>query len=177
MQFFVVITQMAYAHYTDCDYDKRVEWSCVIYLSSLFILFMNFFICSYTWGSSQHQRKGVSGDAHQSSVLGNGQLLYSRTVEADGGIHNKEILFTAKKDNWHIFSSYADVYVVSRTTVELAGSKINAETIASGINVMELLAWYMSTPYRKQPDKDISIYPYLLPWVAMSAYVPELVKI
>ena len=84
MQFFIVIAQNAYAIYTDCDYDKRVEWSCVIYLSSLFILFMNFFIRSYiTKPISQHHKSSTS------ATVGD---LYSRTVKANGA------LIDAKKD-------------------------------------------------------------------------------
>ena len=93
MQFFIVIAQNAYAIYTDCDYDKRVEWSCVIYLSSLFILFMNFFIRAYITKpmSKQHHKSSVG----QSSAVtvGEGQYLYSRTVKANGGLQ-----VDAKKD-------------------------------------------------------------------------------
>ena len=92
MQFFVVIAQNVYALYTDCDYDKRVEISCVIYLSSLFILFMNFFIHSYVKRSSLSNKKGAD--------TGKGQDVYSRTVVANGGTqhHDDDALLNARKD-------------------------------------------------------------------------------
>ena len=91
MQFFVVIAQNVYAIYTDCDYDKRVEWACVIYLSSLFILFMNFFIHSYVKRPVQSHRKDSTDT---------GQDTYSRTAVANGGTQNNNIsLLNAKKDN------------------------------------------------------------------------------
>ena len=81
MQFFVVIAQNVYALYTDCDYDKRVELSCVLYLSSLFILFMNFFIRSYMWKPAGQCQSSTG----QSSVTaGDGEYLYSRTIKANG---------------------------------------------------------------------------------------------
>ena len=91
MQFFVVIAQNAYAIYTDCDYDKRVEWACVIYLSSLFILFMNFFIHSYV-------KRPIH--CHRKDSADKGQDTYSRTVVANGSTgHHSIPLLNAKKDN------------------------------------------------------------------------------
>ena len=91
MQFFVVIAQNVYAIYTDCDYDKRVEWACVIYLSSLFILFMNFFIRSYVKRPVQRHRKDGTDT---------GQDVYSGTAVANGGTqHHTMSLLNAKKDN------------------------------------------------------------------------------
>lgn len=89
MQFFIVIAQNAYAIYTDCDYDKRVEWLCAIYLSSLFILFMNFFIRSYITKPMGQHHKSTTGQS--STTVGD---LYSRTVKANGA------LIDAKKDEW-----------------------------------------------------------------------------
>lgn len=91
MQFFIVIAQNAYALYTNCDYDKRAEWSCVIYLSSLFILFMNFFIRSYVWKPRSQRHESSTGPV----TVGEGQYLYSRTVKANGGLHRQA---DAKKD-------------------------------------------------------------------------------
>ena len=82
MQFFIVIAQNAYALYTDCDYDKRVEWLCVIYLSSLFILFMNFFARSYIMKPTSH--KSTTGQSSSTAPVGD---IYSRTVKANGGLH------------------------------------------------------------------------------------------
>ena len=96
MQFFIVIAQNAYALYTDCDYDKRVEWSCVIYLSSLFILFMNFFIRAYITKPMNQQRHKSSTGQSSAVTVGEGQYLYSRTVKANGGLHHHQV--DAKKD-------------------------------------------------------------------------------
>ena len=97
MQFFVVIAQNVYAIYTDCDYDKRVEWVCAIYLSSLFVLFMNFFIRSYVRAPSRHQGKETS-----SSLPGHGEHddLYSRTVGVNGHVqYHHSSAQSNKKDN------------------------------------------------------------------------------
>lgn len=88
MQFFVVIAQNVYAIYTDCDYDKRVEWACVIYLSSLFILFMNFFIHSYLKRPIQHHSADTGQDAYSKTAVANGVTQH----------HNISLL-NAKKDN------------------------------------------------------------------------------
>lgn len=107
MQFFIVIAQNVYALYTDCDYDKRVEWACVIYLSSLFILFMNFFIRSYVKHPPQRHRQSGQEQAHtvrseeQRSSMSRGESdVYSRTVGANGGVHlyDSSLLSNKKKD-------------------------------------------------------------------------------
>lgn len=107
MQFFIVIAQNVYALYTDCDYNRRVEWACVIYLSSLFILFMNFFIRSYVKHPPQHHRQSGQEQAHtvrpeeQRSSMSRGESdVYSTTVGANGGVHHYDssLLSNKKKD-------------------------------------------------------------------------------
>lgn len=90
MQFFVVIVQNVYAIYTDCDYDKRVEWACVIYLSSLFILFMNFFIHSYVKRPHRKGKTDTGQDADSKTAVANGSTQHQ---------NNNMSLLNAKKDN------------------------------------------------------------------------------
>ena len=95
MQFFIVIAQNVYALYTDCNYDKRVEWVCVIYLSSLFILFMNFFIRSYIQRPHHKQKTEESNDTEpQMSFTGSEDHQYT-TPGVNGGLG----LANTKKDN------------------------------------------------------------------------------
>lgn len=42
----IVIT--AYNLYSGCGYDRRVQWTAVIYLITQFLLFLNFYLKSYT---------------------------------------------------------------------------------------------------------------------------------
>ena len=96
MQFFIVIAQNVYALYTDCDYDKRVEWACTIYLSSLFILFMNFFIRSYIQRPQQKQKtEEIDVTELRLSSTGSKDNQHA-TPGVNGGLN----LTNTKKDNW-----------------------------------------------------------------------------
>ena len=84
IQFVTVISQNMYALITDCDFDKRVELSCVVYLSSLFLLFSNFFIQSYLkpkgFSKGQERLRGQRpGDATT-----DGDLLSEKGVTTTG---------------------------------------------------------------------------------------------
>ena len=47
MQFLFVIVLTVYNLSSGCGYDKRFQWIAVIYLSSLFLLFLDFYRKSY----------------------------------------------------------------------------------------------------------------------------------
>ena len=71
-QFLLVIIVSVYNLYSGCGYDRRVQWTAVIYLTTQFLLFMDFYIKSYTRpspkGTSVVEREGDS--AHKFSTGG-----------------------------------------------------------------------------------------------------------
>ena len=78
VQFSIVISISAYNVSTGCSYDSKISWALIIYLSSLFILFMNFFLKSYI-----QKRMGGAGKAGSSSERSNGNRNMSTATSSN----------------------------------------------------------------------------------------------
>ena len=72
VQFLLVIVITVYNLSSGCGYDIRVQWTALIYLSSLFLLFLNFYHKSYTTRPAVAEKK-----EHISTAAGNGDARIS----------------------------------------------------------------------------------------------------
>ena len=83
----------AYNLLSGCGYDRRVQWAALIYLSTQFLLFMDFYIKSYTsTATKKKQRKQEEEKGGETSaVLQNGKPAVGRSVyEKGAGLRGRE---------------------------------------------------------------------------------------
>ena len=80
-QFLLVIIITVYNLVSGCGYDIRTQWAILLYLVTLFLLFLNFYLKSYT-----RPRKGTAAGIKYKEEV-NGQSSSSTVAEESQNIN------------------------------------------------------------------------------------------
>jgi hypothetical protein len=89
VQFLGVILITVYNLISGCGYDRRVLWTALVYLSSLFLLFLNFYRKSYT--ARPTAAVVARKEADTSPAVGNRDIEVVKTGKVPGDVGGRKI--------------------------------------------------------------------------------------